>query len=161
MPRFKPKGILERDAVADLWKRTLSQIPTLLGRLVYLASLRDSITGIYRHHGLAAGFGRDESARALRQSHEETFAQWLAQPLPEKSASLISYLSGLEEPMVEVVIHWLRSSHYQTFVPDSARKSDRDRFGLEVETLLTILRNEMTTNAPVAARPVPGSGQPG
>ena len=65
---MKSNGALEHNAMADLWKNTLSQIPTAYGRLSYLASLRDPNSGIYRHHGLAAMFGRDESSRALRQS---------------------------------------------------------------------------------------------
>ncbi|MDP9115300.1 MAG: hypothetical protein M3O20_16675, partial [Acidobacteriota bacterium] len=75
MPRFKPKGMLERDALADLWKHTLSQIPTVYGRLVYLASLRDPNSGTYRHHGLSASFGREQSIYALRKSHEQTFLE--------------------------------------------------------------------------------------
>jgi hypothetical protein len=46
--------MLERSATADLFKNTLSRIPTLFGRLAYLASLRDSNSGIYRHYGLAS-----------------------------------------------------------------------------------------------------------
>ena len=48
---------LERGAAADLWRNTLSQIPTLFGRLVYLSSLRDSNSGAYEHYGLAKVFG--------------------------------------------------------------------------------------------------------
>ena len=86
MPRFKLKGTLERDAVADLWKHTLSQIPTTYGRLVYLASLRDPNSGSYRHHGLSAAFGREQSTYALRTSHEQTFLQWLNLPLPVRAS---------------------------------------------------------------------------
>src|SRR6202158_3406870 len=121
MPRFRSKGMLERTALADLWKHTLSQIPTVYGRLAYLASLRDPNSGAYRHHGLSAAFGREESARALKQSHERTFSEWLNLALAEKSGDLKTYLESLENPQGIVVNYWLRSDHYRTYIPDSAR----------------------------------------
>lgn len=43
----------------DLWRRTLSGIPSIYGRLAFLASLRDVNTGRYEHHGLAMIFGAE------------------------------------------------------------------------------------------------------
>src|ERR1700682_6509675 len=98
MPRFKSKGMLERNALADLWKHTLSQIPTTYGRLAYLASLRDPNSGAYRHHGLSAAFGREECGKALKQSHERIFSEWLNLAFAEKSWDLRNYLQGLDDP---------------------------------------------------------------
>src|SRR5665213_1975990 len=97
MPRFKPKGMLERNALADLWKHTLSQIPSTYGRLAYLASLRDPNSGSYRHHGLSAAFGREDSTDALRKSHEDTFLEWLTLPLAAKDADFRTYFQSVEE----------------------------------------------------------------
>src|SRR5579862_3699526 len=113
MPRFKLKGVLERYAVQDLWKHTLSRIPTLYGRLFYLSSLRDPNSGAYRHHGLSTAFGREESARALQESHEEAFLEWVKLPLSEQKADLTHYLDELEDPHRTVVNHWLRSKSYR------------------------------------------------
>src|ERR1700722_18800346 len=121
MPRFRPPAKLERSAAADLWKHTLSQIPTLSGRLVYLATLRDVNSGAYRHHGLAAAFGRDEAARALQESHQATFQGWLNLSLAEKNEDLREYLMALADPQEEVVEHWLRSAVYRSYVPATAR----------------------------------------
>ena len=146
---------MERTALADLWKHTLSQIPTLYGRLAYLASLRDPNSGAYRHHGLSGAFGREESARALKQSHESTFSEWLNLTLAEKSGDLGTYLQGLDEPQRIVVGHWLRSDHYRPQIPDSARPMERELFHRDLEALLQIFRN-----ASAAEPPDPGSGQP-
>src|SRR6202171_603321 len=108
MPRFKLKGMLERNALADLWKHTLSQIPSTYGRVVYLASLRDANSGIYRHHGLSAAFGREESLSALRKSHEDAFREWLNLPLPDKSADLVAYFQSLDENPRQVVTYLAR-----------------------------------------------------
>jgi hypothetical protein len=154
MPRLKSKGMLERTALADLWKHTLSQIPTLYGRLAYLASLRDPNSGAYRHHGLSAAFGREESSRALRQSHEGIFSEWLKLALAEKSSDLGAYLQGLEDPKGMVVSYWLNSKHYRAQIPDSALPMESELFHSDLEALLQILRN-----ASAAGPPDPSSGQ--
>src|SRR5579859_4178934 len=154
MPRFKPKGMLERTALADLWKHTLSQIPTLYGRLVYLASLRDPNSGVYRHHGLSAAFGREESSQALKHSHERIFSEWLTLPLADKSSDLGNYLQSLDDPQGMVVSHWLRSDHYRAQIPDSARPMESELFHGDLEALLQILRN-----ASAAEPPARDSGQ--
>ena len=142
MPRFKPKGMLERTAVDDLWKHTLSRIPTVYGRLAYLSGLRDPNSGIYRHHGLSAAFGRDESGRALRRSHEEIFLQWQKLALAEKHADLRSYLGTLEDPSRTVVDHWLRSGAYKTQIPSAARPAEGELYCSELEALLELMQND-------------------
>lgn len=147
--------MLERSAAADLWKHTLSRIPTVYGRLAYLASLRDQNSGIYRHHGLGAAFGRDDSSRALRESHEQTFAGWLNLSLEEQHADLTAYLKTLEEPPRAVVDYWLRSRAYRNQPPASARTADRQLFYRNLEALLVVLKY-----ASADAGPAPGSSPP-
>jgi len=141
MPRFRPKGMLERNALADLWKHTLSQIPSIYGRLVYLASLRDANSGIYRHHGLSNAFGREESLSALRKSHEDTFREWLNLPLPDKSADLVTYFLDVEEDARQVVAYLARATPYLSQLPDSASRAQRRQFKMEMEILLELIKN--------------------
>ena len=141
MPRVRP-NVLEPDALADLWKHTLSQIPTLCGRLVYLSSLRDPNSGAYRHHGLAAAFGRDGSARALKQSHEHAFLDWLGLPIKAKADDVRAYLKGLEDGGAEVAAHWLRSGQSRNLVPESSLAAQREHFERDLETLLDVFRND-------------------
>jgi hypothetical protein len=141
MPRFKLKGMLERNALADLWKHTLSQIPSTYGRLVYLASLRDANSGTYRHHGLSAAFGREESLSAMRKSHEDTFQEWLGMPLSAKSADLINHFQSLEENPRQVVAHLTRGTPYLSQAPDSASPAQRRQFRTEIEILLELAKN--------------------
>jgi|SRR5579871_2807124 len=141
MPRFKLKGSLERSAAADLWKHTLSKIPTVYGRLTYLASLRDPNSGVYRHHGLSTAFGREESGKALKASHEQAFAEWLNLPLAERSMDLAAYLASLDDPPNEAINHWLRTKTYLNQVPTSARAVERELFYRDLEMLLTLVKN--------------------
>ena len=139
MPRFKPKGTLERSAAADLWKNTLSRIPTAYGRLCYLVSLRDPNSGIYRHYGLAGVFGRDESARALRESHERTFHEWLELDLKTKTADLREYVTSLEDPP-EMVLKFLSATARNDLqLPESARASERRLFQRDFEAVVAVI----------------------
>jgi len=154
MPRFKPKCMLERNALADLWKHTLSQVPSTYGRLVYLASLRDPNSGSYRHHGLSAAFGRGESVAALKKSHEEAFLEWLKMPLAAKNADFRAYLQSVEESRPAVVTYFARGTPYLSQAPDAAGRAQRRQFQMEMETLLDLLRNDSGAERfPSSARP--------
>src|SRR5579862_8888999 len=109
--------MLERTATADLFKNTLSRIPTVFGRLAYLASLRGPDSGVYGHHGLTLMFGREESRKALASSHEQVFLEWIKLSLEEKNRDLRAYLDGLEEPTPAVLEHWGQSEVYRSYVP--------------------------------------------
>jgi hypothetical protein len=128
--------MLERSATADLFKNTLSRIPTLFGRLAYLSGLRDPNSGIYRHHGLASIFGREESRKALGQSHQSVFQEWLNLPLEEKRGDLSKYLDSLEDSLPTVLDHWSNLRTYRGYMPASARESERELFCAEFEVLL-------------------------
>src|SRR5213593_4178246 len=97
----------DRDrAIQDLWKRTLSQVPTTFGRIVYLASLRNPNTGTYEHFGLAQVYSLEEADRALRTSHGKTFAEWLNYPLAQQKDDLEEYLLSLDEDRQKILKTW-------------------------------------------------------
>jgi hypothetical protein len=139
VPQFRPKAMLERSAIADLFKNTLSNIPTVFGQLGYLAALRDMDSGVYRHDGLSAIFGRDESRKALAESHQTVFQQWLNLSLAKKRDDLLEYIEGLRDPKPAVLRHWTRNRSYRTYVPASVRESERQLFFQEFEVLLETL----------------------
>jgi hypothetical protein len=135
-------GFLERGAPADLWRNTLSQIPSVFGRLVYLSSLRGQNTGFYEHHGLGLLFGEDEADRALRKSHDDAFAEWLNFSLEQQRADLDLYLSALTGPRRTIVDTWIRLMPYRNLVPAAARRSERKLFLTDFEALLHGLKYE-------------------
>jgi len=144
----KPKGVLNRGAAADLWRNTLSQIPTRFGRLVYLASLRDSNTGSYLHHGLAQVFGPAESSSVLRCSHDDAFAEWLSQDLERQKTDLDTYLLELGEDRRSVVEAWLSLSPYRNLIPVGASEPERMLYISDFEALLELLRLEYGVRRP-------------
>ena len=139
---------IERTASADLWRNTLQQIPTVFGRLVYLAGLRNSVTGKYEHHGLALVFGEDEARRAMRKSHSAAFAECLSYNLEQQKADLDLYLSGIAAEKPSIVKNWLNVKSYKTFVPTSATPVEKRLYAADIEALIALLRNEYGDGGP-------------
>jgi hypothetical protein len=148
MNRFHPKGTLERGAAPDLWRHTLSQIPSVFGRLVYLSTLRDPNSGLYQHYGLAQVSGEQEADRVLRQSHEQAFAEWLCFNLEQQKADLDLYLSGLDGNRRTILDTWIRLTPYRALVPSLARDVERRLYLTDLETILDLLRNEYGVACP-------------
>jgi hypothetical protein len=132
---------MDRGALSDLWRNTLLRIPTVYGRLSYLASLLETDSGRYRHHGLADVFGRNESHAALRDSHMEVFREWINLPLRDRHADLKQYLVSLPERSERVIRNWRRSRVYRNSVPVAAGAMERELFHADIEALLRLLQN--------------------
>jgi len=139
---------LERGAAADLWRNTLSQIPTIFGRLVYLSSLRDSNSGTYEHYGLAQVFGGKEADRTLRQSHAQAFSEWLNLSLEQQKNDLEEYLSGLEEDVDAILATWIRLAPYRNLVPARAREVERQLYLSDLEVVLELLKFDHDVASP-------------
>src|SRR5947209_8042556 len=94
---FGQTRVYERGVNQDLWRNTLSQIPSVFGRMVYLANARDPNTGRYEHHGLSLVHGGEEANRALRRAHSRAWTEWLNYTIEQQKADLDLYLSALFE----------------------------------------------------------------
>lgn len=152
MDLVQSNDIWDRTASSDLWIRTLVQIPSLFGRLAYLSSLRDVNTDQYQHHGLSSIFGEEQTHRALRDSHEKTFGEWLSYNLEHQKADLDLYLSSLDTPRKTLLQTWLRLAPYKNFIPSTAMTPERGHYLLKLEMLLQLLRNELSAGQ-AASRP--------
>ncbi|MDX2179703.1 MAG: hypothetical protein SFV18_08935 [Bryobacteraceae bacterium] len=154
MENIPGQRLWDRTASADLWLRTLAQIPALFGRLAYLSSLRDANTDRYQHHGLETVFGQEEANRALRESHERTFQTWLGYSLEQQKADLDLYLSALDTPKRVLLQTWQRLAPYKNFIPSGAPEHERSLYLIDLEILLELLRSEHA-----AAGPLRGASQ--
>jgi hypothetical protein len=130
----------DRSAAADLWRNTLSQIPTTIGRLIYLASLRDENTGAYHHHGLEQLFGPEQSQQTIRQSHSQIFSDWLCFNLEQQKKDLEGYLDELKEDKKIILATWIGLAPYRYYPPADARDVERNLFTTDLETVLELLR---------------------
>lgn len=123
-----------RGPAAELWRRTLSQIPTQFGRLVYLASLRDGATGRYAHPALSHLMDAEDADRMLCHSHHQVFSGWLRFSLEEQKMDLEEYLRAGGGPA--------HAPHYGDLVPRTARSVERELYLTDLETLLELLKFE-------------------
>lgn len=129
-----------KSAIESVWRRTLSQIPTVYGRLAYLAQRRNPDTGCYEHHGLASMFSEEEADTALRESHHQIFRQWLGLTLEQQRADLALYFAGLPTSRLVLVENWLRLAPYRNLIPIKASQADRELFLGDLETLLRSIK---------------------
>jgi hypothetical protein len=128
------KSATSRSPGNELWRRTLEQIPTVFGRLVFLASLRDPATGHYYHQELAHTIGAEDADRSLCSSHHQVFQQWLGFSLADQRADLDEYLRTGSAPRYALP--------YRKLVPNTARDVERQLYLTDLETLLELLKFE-------------------
>jgi hypothetical protein len=123
-----------RAPAAMLWRKTLSQVPTVFGRLAFLSSLRNAATGRYSHDELLRILGPEATDRTLCNSHHQVFSEWLKFSLSEQKADLDDYLSTGGRSRA--------AFHYRHFVPPTARDVERQLYLTDLETLLELLKYE-------------------
>jgi hypothetical protein len=139
---------MERGPAEDLWRYTLAQIPTTFGRLVYLCSMRDSNSGVYRHFGLAQRFGDEESDAALRKSHRDCFYEWLHFNLEQKKGDLDLYLTEVEGEREAILRTWLQLKPYRNLAPAGVLDVERELFLADLDALLALLTSVHGVSAP-------------
>jgi hypothetical protein len=102
-----------KSALQDLREGTLAAVSGLLGKLAYLASLRNREGG-YRHWGLSLVHGEDSSQRALKAAHTEVLSTVLRTPIAElvedlrnsskdSAKSGATYVEGMREQLNELI----------------------------------------------------------
>lgn len=141
MKRTEDHATLDRGAASNLWRNTLSRIPSVFGRLVYVSSLRNPNNGHYEHHGLALLFGEDDANKALKKSHLQLFAEWLTFNLEQQTADLDVYLSGLPDNREVVLENWLKLAPYRNLIPASVRGVERKLYITDLTSLLVVLKS--------------------
>src|ERR1700736_6447725 len=113
---------------AELWQRTLSQVPSVFGRLVYLASLRNPNTGAYEHFGFAQRVGERDSGQTIKRSHINVFSDWLCFSLEQQKEDLERYLDALGGDKRTVVANWLEWPPFMNWIPVQTRPVERELF---------------------------------
>ena len=134
--------------IRESWRRTLEGISTVLGRLAYLASLRDQNTGAYIHFGLSQKVGESEADRILRQSHADVFHQWICLGIGPQKEEVRDYLSGLGGDPREIIANWLRLEPYQNWVSAESREAERRLFAADLANVSELIRREFDVASP-------------
>lgn len=127
---------------AELWNRTVVQIASVFGRLVYLASLRDQNTGQYQHFGFSQRFSEREADKTIRHSHKNVFLDWLCLSLEQQGKDLESYLDSLGQDRKTIVANWREWPVYMNWIPPQSRPADRELFKSDLEIVLELIRTD-------------------
>lgn len=134
LSEFPANSESARSPAGLVWRKTLSQIPTVFGQLAFLASLRDPASGRYSHEALTRMLGAEAADRVLCNSHHQVFSEWLGFSLAEQKSDLDDYLRAAGSPR--------HALHYRNLVPPTAREVERQLYVTDLETLLELLKFE-------------------
>ncbi len=136
------KEMVTREDAADSWRRTLAGISTQIGRIAYLAALRNVHTGRYEHVGLAQRIGEEGADRVIRRSHTGVFQEWLCFGLERQKQELDEYLSELEGDRSEIISSWLAVEPWNSWPPGESRDVERKLFTADLAVVLELIRAE-------------------
>jgi hypothetical protein len=136
-----------RAFVISLWESAISEIPTVFGRLVFLAGLRDTASREYRHYGLELPLGIDASA-VIRETHGQAFLDWLSLTVERQKADLETYLASVPGHRRQALDVWSEVGRHATLFPDSASPYELRLYLAEMRVLLGLFKG--------AAAPEPG-----
>ncbi len=120
----------------DFFQRTLANIPGLLGKLDYVAELREN--GRYVHWGLTRVYGEEGMQRTVAEVHRGLFLQVLRTPLRQlvEDVTRAAALQRSEvRPYLETVLRDPRA-----LVPPNLGGGSKAHFNSVVAALLSVLR---------------------
>jgi hypothetical protein len=133
------KNPFDKFDASDFVNLALSPIPSKLGRLVFLADMRDHDTD-----QLAKMlYGKDQIDEALRQKHREVFFAWLGLSLTAQIEDVAQYLAnegGKNDTTVAKLIHqWVQEKLYERLRPTAAGESEWRLFSCDLQAILQLL----------------------
>src|SRR5947209_5985668 len=70
-----------QSALEDVLGTTLAGVAGIVGKVEYIASLRDAQSGNYAHWGLSRAYGEQATQQALAEAHRLLFLRLLRTPL--------------------------------------------------------------------------------
>jgi hypothetical protein len=149
-PNWKQERAASRESVLRLWKRHVCDIPSVFGRLAFLAGLKNPETGRYTHFYLCAQLGTAEADKVIRTSHIGVFFEWLSFNLRELHADLSLFLASVEGHRRQILAACAVLAPQVWCIPDEAEEHERRLYLVNLEAALEPLYNECgLTDAPV------------
>jgi hypothetical protein len=125
-----------------LWRKRVAAIPSLFGRLTYLASLRNADTGRYEHSGLGFVLGDAHADEALRAAHREAFAEWLTLDLKSQHAALELFLSNAEGHRRQVLATCSAPAAQSCLIPEGTPEHESRLYLADLQAILQLLAAE-------------------
>ena len=134
------KVVPVQEAYDDLLHRTLSRISCDLGRLIYLASMRDYNSGSYHHDGLTDRFSPEIARKALELAHRQVFYRVSALSLENVVEEIEIYLRSSRESPEKFLRAWEKLEPYHIAIPLEVNPTVARLFLSNIRLALAILR---------------------
>ncbi len=131
------------NAYDDFRTRSLSRIPSVLERLIYIASTRDYNSGLYQHEGLAGRFGAEAAAQALEYAHGEVFQTVSLLSLRRLTEELSNYMDSSREQPTAFLNAWQKLEPYRVAIPLRADPMNAELFVSNIKIALAVLRHRL------------------
>jgi hypothetical protein len=121
----------------------LDTSPTVIGRLVSVAALRDSQTGTYRHAVLAHVINQQAAHEVLLREHSKRFSQWLALTLSQQRGDLCRYFDAGDSAQRSCVRVWLNYDLPGLLIPNESLPPERSLFIHDFQWVLESIRHDV------------------
>jgi hypothetical protein len=136
--------------IEEFASQSLVNIPSELGRLMYVAMLRNVSSGRYRHPGLEGSYSEPAVHQALLYCHEELFEKFLELTLEQQEWDLRKGLAAMDAPLDEIAARWLEVEFFRLLVPLGMPAYLRDLFHSNMRLLLGLIVADRAMLQPVA-----------
>jgi hypothetical protein len=137
-----------QEAVDDLGRRTLSCIPSKIGKLICLGSTRDYNTGIYHHDGLAFRFSREAAEEALQILHLRNFEELALLPLESLVRECEEFLRSACVDAPSTIQAWKRLQPFRVLIPLECDLLLGELLFSNIRVALSILEDRQKRNPP-------------
>ncbi len=137
-----------RRVIEAFTRYSLAAIPTQLGRLSYVASLRDPATGLYRHPDLEACYPLGSVQDAIAYCHRELFDRVLELPLEEQEKDLRRFLEETGELSSPTAKRWQEQESYRRLAPPGAPTYLTDLFESNMRVVLRLIVGHRSSASP-------------
>ena len=125
-----------KSVAEDLQARTLRAVSGVLGKLGYLAGLRQA-DGTYSHWGLSRIYGEEATQRALEEAHRNAVSTVLETPL----ATLVRDVSESSGANDAARIELLRNLQQNQRLPPASGAGAGRHLSSVLRALLSLIRN--------------------
>jgi hypothetical protein len=133
-------GAATSSACTDRLWDSLCGIPSVFGRLVAIAEMRNSSSGRYESP-MCSLFGAEAVDRALREMHREIFGIWMGFRIQQQQRDLTIWLASLNLGVAEgLQVLQARSKRLDALLPPNYAEPERELFFQEFQLVSTMVR---------------------